>query len=127
MEMLLATEQEVKRLETSYPRPSYAPHKIIDEEGISLAYIWFRVFDCVLEIDFFEVVNKGKGIGKAVIHYLFDAFDLAGMKGEILRVDQERPYRFWTSLGAEIGGDFNDYGPHDEIPFYLFLEQLNYN
>lgn len=124
MEIRKATQQEIKETSHRKYHPKYPPY-LIQEEGETIAYLWTHSLDCVLEIDFFEVIYKGRGNGKHIIQELFNTLNVCCIKGRVLRSEEETAYWFWKSLGADVE-DISEYGKDDEVSFYLFMEDLIY-
>ena len=115
MEIILGTNEEIKKTSHCIYHPKYPPYSI-QEEGETIGYLWTRSLDCVLEIDFFEVIHKGRGDGKYIIQELFNTLNICCIKGRILRSEEEMAYWFWKSLGADVE-DISEYGKMTKLAF----------
>lgn len=74
-----------------------------DDTGEIVAYAWFNVFESkTISLEKIEVLQKRNGHGTAIIHFLFEEFDIKSMYGTVMQEMGGRPYYFWQSLGAEI-------------------------
>lgn len=92
-------------------------YAIQDETGEIVAHAWFKILtENQLFMEKIEVFKKREGHGTAIVHFLFDEFNLDGISGIVMQEMGGRPYRFWQNLGAEIS---------DEYYFWLERENLN--
>jgi hypothetical protein len=75
-------------------------YAIMDRDEV-VAYAAFKMkMDKVLWLDVIEVIRKESGTGTKIVHFFFQYFSLEKIEGLIMC--EERAYRFWERLGAEI-------------------------
>lgn len=111
---LQALTQEHDYKEMTY-NPRLYPGHAIYQEGRLVAYLWFVVEDRELDMHMIEVIDKEQGHGTAIVHFLFDHFDIDTMCGYVLHENSLRPYYFWMSLGSTMSVE-------DEDDYWMYVK-----
>lgn len=74
---------------------------VVKSDSKIVAYVTFTMKNkSVMWLDMIEVIPKEKKLGTKIIKFFFQHFSLEKIEGFILC--ENRAYRFWNSLGAEI-------------------------
>lgn len=86
--------------------------------------------DLTLYIQFIEIIDelKEQGFGTQVVRSIFSAFQVKYLEGTTLLDDCGRAYYFWSSLGAEMSVDGEDFecNNYDDIAFVLNIPAKDY-
>lgn len=98
---------------------------VIKEHGKVLGYLFgdFNDDETYFYIEYIEVVNslKEQGYGTRIVHAMFDALHVNTLGGNVMNDDSGRAYYFWSSLGAFMDVNVEEYeqGETDDISFEL--------
>lgn len=83
------------------PYPDDSDSFVMIEGNKPIAYLSFNMkSEKVMWLDLIQVLDKRKGWGTKIVHFLFQHFDLERIEG--FSFCEEEAYRFWTTLGAKF-------------------------
>ncbi|MFW5962675.1 MAG: hypothetical protein ACOCQR_03565 [bacterium] len=101
-----------------YRKPEKDGFAVLNDDNEEVAYIWFILKDKTMDIEMLEVIDKGKGIGRKIIEFIFNNFSIDIIEGRSLYEQSLRSFYFWESLGAEFAWS-PDGIKYEDIPFSL--------
>lgn len=94
-----AEESDIQNSEYGSKNSTYNAYSIVEGDK-PIAYMWFEVKNSVMHLTLFEVIEKSKGTGTKIIHFLFEHLSLSKIEG--FSMCEQRAYRFWERLGAKF-------------------------